>query len=342
MNRLQVSEAALARLFMPTKKVALHSAQVVKWSSSAFSATVRCAAATLCWCAEVNATPLAIFDKSAERSCTGSELCDLTVSSRKTVGGYTGITLSRSGASKGRISVNPGRSRPQVQIDSEGEGVCTATLSWDGDPNARVLSGAGLGCFNFRASRGVAIIIKDLVAAVDCRDDAGSGVPCSDMIIESRLYDPSDPTGQTYSWSRIRRQLGEGSPRDLVIPFSNFLRNSPRGSARFECAGALTIAFKISGSSSVKLGMSALLIDDQYGAAGAPTPAVLLSPSPTSSPTHTPRPEKTGAVPPTSAPVTLATAVPSQAPLPPPARPTASQSEEERESAITTYGKVIQ
>jgi hypothetical protein len=314
------------------------------------------AAFLFCFCSIASASPLAIFDKSSERSCSGTDVCDLTLFSRQTVGGYTGMTLSRSGSGKGRISIAPGRSSSVVQIESQGAGISTTTLSWDGDPNARVLSGAGLGCFDFRAFHGVAFVIKDFVASADCRDDAGAVTPCADLSIESRLYAASDPTGQVFSWSRIRRKIAPGSARDLVIPFSNFVRSSPRGPGLFECAGALTITFKAVGTKTLKLGMSSVLIDDELGASVRPTPIVtraanvVFSPTPTElAPTPDPTSSPTAAVAPTGVvelPATsaqTATAVPPVlSPQPTPAVPPASQLSKEGESdVVTTYGNVI-
>lgn len=321
------------------------------------SALIVLAASLLLWCSVASASPLAVFDKSAERSCSGTDVCDLTLFSRQTVGGYTGITLSRSGTGKGRISVAPSRVPAVVQIESQGEGITTATLSWDGDPNARVLSGAGLGCFDFRAFRGVALIIKDFVASAECRDDGGAVVSCGDLSVESKLYAASDPTGQVFSWSRIKRKLIAGSARDLVIPFSNFVRSSPRGPGQFECAGALTVTFKAIGTKTLKLSLSSVLIDDQLGASVRPTPIVtrpakaVVSAIPTSA-TLAPTPHPTSLPPVIASPratsiAATATAEPQAvppvlSPQPTPAEPPASHhSTEGVAEVVTTYGNVI-
>ncbi len=313
-------------------------------------------------CSEVSASPLAAFDKPSERSCSGSDVCNLTVFSRQTVGGYTGIMVTRSGAGKGRIAVTPGRASSVVQIESQGEGIVSATLSWDGDPNARVLSGAGLGCFNFKASHGVAIIIKDFVAKLECRDESGAVALCADIVVESKLYAASDPTGQVFSASRIRWKVTDDTARDLVIPFSNFVRSSPSGTAQFDCAGALTITFKSSGARTFKIGMRSVLIDDEYGAAPRPSPVVNRSfssstPSPSLAPTQTYTPlaplqkgdsGELLAATPASAPTVTPAVTPTVAPtvaspsavVESPETPVVPQGEGEPES-VTTYGSVI-
>jgi hypothetical protein len=170
-------------------------------------------------------------------------------------------------------------------------------LSWDGDPNPRQLSGAGLGCFDLRAHRGVALIIRDFSVAAECEradavgDDVGG---CSALIVETRLYDALDPTGQIYSWSSIRRPLTAAKGTSLVVPFSNFLHHSPRGAARFTCAGALTLSVKVSGSKKLRIEMGSAYIDDQYGLQAAPAmvatavPSVAATAAPTALPSAMP------------------------------------------------------
>jgi hypothetical protein len=221
------------------------------------------AVATALWCDEARCAPLAVFNKAAERSCRGTEVCDLSFYSPATVGGYTGISLYRSGSGSAKITSNASKQSGSVHVESEGGGVFTAMFSWDGDPNPRVLSGAGLGCTNLRGAGGVAIILKDLTVSAECRDDAGGVVPCDDLQIESRIYDSSDPTGQTYSRSNIRRKISVFGKRDLIIPFSNFTNHSPRGRGRLECAGAVTITITLPESHAISMGLTSVMIDER-------------------------------------------------------------------------------
>ncbi len=239
---------------------------------------------------DARAIPLARYDRAVEMQCGKDELCALSIRGEGTLGSYTGVSVNRSAAASGKIATTVTKGSGRLQLDTAGTGLVSLLLSWDGDPNPRQLSSAGLGCFNLRAFQGVALVISDFSVSTDCekKDESSEAEEgCSELIIETRLYDATDPTGQIYSWSSVRRSLSASGTKSLVIPFSNFLYHAPRGTARFTCAGAITLSLKLAGSTKMRVEMGPAYIDDHYGLAVAPTvpptptPAARVAASPT-------------------------------------------------------------
>ena len=163
-------------------------------------------------------------------------------------------------------------------------------FTWDGDRHPEILSGGGLRCLNLTQSDASAIVLKDFSLHGVCE-----GEECPPFIIETRLYDASDPTGQVYSASILKRSNDRPST-DLLVPFSNFSRSGPRGSARLSCVGAISMQVKFESFSDVVLEMGAVFTNslvpmEVVGQGAFPADEVVVeSPSPaeTEEPTPTP------------------------------------------------------
>lgn len=184
---------------------------------------------------------------------------------------------------RSKLSISKG----VLVVQATGPLLSSIQLSWDSDPYADQLSSAGLKCIDMRHQDGSAIVIKDFELLGVCGEDDAPR-ECSPYVVETRIYDSVDPTGQTYSASILRRANGRES-QDLIIPFSNFNRKGLRGEGRIGCAGAVAITVRTDGYRDVKLRAGPIFTNSSE-----PFEALVLTPTPTMVPAT---PTMTGSVP---------------------------------------------
>jgi hypothetical protein len=224
----------------------------------------------------VFATPLELFDQKLEVSCGSEGDCRRALRSGHTLGSYVGISLRGEGRSSGSLTVGKGR----LTVKAEGAVLRGVYLSWDSDTYPEQLSSSGLGCFDLQQDGASAIILQDFEVEGDCgvAKDEGS---CS-VLVEARVYDASDPTGQTYSASLLKIP-DKKEKGDLLIPFSNLMRKGPRGSARLSCAGAMTFFVQPIGYSQFDFSVGLIYTNSQHGLTPVPTMALPPTPKPVAS-----------------------------------------------------------
>lgn len=223
------------------------------------------------------AIPLEKFDHKMEVACEGPGACVRSLRSKTALGSYTGIAWRGVGEGKGTLSVNQGL----MGLVASGSSVGALTLTWDGDTSAEQLSGAGLGCLDVRNGGATGLVVSGL--SIQGRCSTEEDFECPPFVIETRLYDFADPTGQTYSASMLRRPNNK-SASDVVIPFSNLTRSGPRGLGRLECVGAISVTVRMDRYSQVTLSMGPIFTNSHDPLAVPPTPtptvvAVVTSPS---------------------------------------------------------------
>jgi len=193
------------------------------------------------------AIPFEKFDQKAEVTCASTAVCSRSLRSKTTVGSHTGVVVRGGGEMTSQFSVREG----DFQFEASGASLGSLTLTWDGDTYPEQLSSAGLSCFDLRQDGGSAFIIRGVSIKGSCGGSWGDE-SCPPFVIETRIYDSVDPTGQVYSASILRRTNGrEGE--DLIIPFSNFNRRGPRGEGRFSCVGAISFQIRFEPYSKVAL-----------------------------------------------------------------------------------------
>lgn len=110
-------------------------------------------------------------------------------------------------------------------------------LSWDGESAPRVISGAGLGCIDLTAEKATAFILSDFRFLQTCPE---KGYECPFVEVQIKIFDGSDPTGQRYSSGVVRRRVADKN-RDLMIPFSQLVREGPEGPWKPSCVGAVSL-----------------------------------------------------------------------------------------------------
>lgn len=110
-------------------------------------------------------------------------------------------------------------------------------LSWDGESAVRVTSGAGLGCIDITKERANAFLIRDFFFTQSCIEN---GYECPFIEVQLKVFDGSDPTGQRYSAGVVRRRV-INQKKDLMIPFSQLVREGPEGPWKPSCVGAVTL-----------------------------------------------------------------------------------------------------
>ena len=211
------------------------------------------------------AIPLELFDQKLELSCGIEGDCRRALRSRTTLGSYLGLSLRGEGRSSGSLMVEKG----ELTVKAAGSTLRGVYLSWDSDTYPEQLSSSGLGCFDLQQDGASAIILQDFEVEGRCgvAEDEGG---CS-VIVETRIYDASDPTGQTYSATLLKIPDGKNKG-DLLVPFSNLMRKGPRGSARLSCAGALTFLIQPIGYSQFELSVGTIYTNSQHGLTPVPTP----------------------------------------------------------------------
>ncbi len=226
------------------------------------------------------AMPVDRFDAPVEVACSESAQCSGVARAESTLGRYTGIALSRRG--DGEVSATVSRKGAgHLTFEASGTSSASMTLSWDADQHTEVLSGSGLNCIDLTREGAYAFILSHVNVDSTCVDEEGAS-GCPSFGVETRVYDARDPTGQRFSGSVINRTLTEET--DIVIPFSNFVREGPRGRADLSCAGAITMNFRFDGFESVEMEIGPLYTNGPEGLTPLPT----ATPMPSATPTFTP------------------------------------------------------
>lgn len=234
----------------------------------------------------VGAIPVELFDQKSELVCGGDGECHRALRSRSSVGSYLGVSVRGEGRTSASIKVDG----DEVSVRAEGTALRGIYLSWDGDTYPEQLSSSGLGCYDLQQDGASAIILKGFDFEGECAATEGSS-SCS-VLVETRVYDSVDPTGQTYSASLLRLPEGKESG-DLLVPFSNLIRKGPRGAARLSCVGALTIFIQTIGYASFEFELNSIFTNSRLALTPAPTRVAAATPAPTSIPTNTPSPAAT-------------------------------------------------
>lgn len=227
------------------------------------------------------AVPLERFESPVDLECAHDTACTKTVRSKFTLGGTTGLVLVGGNEGEAKLVFRQDDQR-RLELTGKGEALHSLALRWDGDSNPEVLSAAGLACFDLTALGATAFVLRDFSMLAECAESGDSG-ECQQLEIESRVFDADDPTGQRYSAALLRQPVPRVAD-ELVVPFSNFTREGPRGLARLSCVGAISIAFRLQGFKNVSLSVGPIYTNDTNGLTYVPTP----TPSPSASPTVTP------------------------------------------------------
>lgn len=248
---------------------------------------------------EAVAFPLEKFDHQVEVSCAASSSCARSLRSKNTLGAYTGIWVRGDAEMTSKFSAKQG----VLEVSAVGSSLGGIMLSWDSDTYAEQLSSSGLKCVDMRHHGGWAVVLKDFSVNGNCGDGA---VSCPPFVIETRVYDASDPTGQTYSASVLRRANGRAL-EDLLVPYSNFNRRGLRGEGRLGCAGAVSLFIRADGYREMSLRVGPIFTNSSD-----PLEALVFTPTPTPPPATptsasekevTPNPTPTPTFGPTIAPV---------------------------------------
>ncbi len=222
---------------------------------------------------DVAAFPLEKFDHQVDVSCPASSSCARSFRAKTTLGAYTGIWVRGDDEMISSVSAKQG----MLQVKARGTLLGGIVLSWDSDTYADQLSSAGLKCVDMRHHDGSAIVIKDFSLQGGCDESEEDG-ECPPFVVETRVFDASDPTGQTYSASILRRANNRDA-QDLIIPYSNFTKKGLRGEGRLACAGAVSITIKTDGYKQVALSAGPIFTNSLQ-----PLEALVLTPTPTPPP----------------------------------------------------------
>lgn len=233
----------------------------------------------------VAAMPLERFETPLRITCEeGQRFCSSVVRVPDALGRHTGIAITKS--SMGEVSVEVSRStKGRLAVAAEGVLDLTLTLSWDGDSNPEQLSGAGLNCFDLTQQGASALIVSGAEMRSEC-GEVVTTAECPSLSAEARVYNPADPTGQKFLVSLGRRNISEQA--DIIIPFSNFVGQGPRGKASFGCVGAVTIAFTFRGFKELDFSVGPVYSNGLEGLTPLPTPTQIPTETPTTTPTVTP------------------------------------------------------
>lgn len=219
------------------------------------------------WSRSAWAMPVELFNYPVDIHCESTSQCVGVARSELTLGRYTGISVLKRGAGSASVSVD--KNDGELRFELREASPVVLTFSWDGDQHPEQLSGAGLNCLDLTQGGAYAFIVSALSIESECRGDS-EGQRCPNFQIESRIYDARDPTGQRYSVSTMTRSLPEKT--DLVIPFSNFIREGPRGKGNIACVGAVSISFRFEEFESVEFEMGSIYTNGAEGMTPLPTP----------------------------------------------------------------------
>lgn len=228
----------------------------------------------------VQAHPIERFEASLNVECSEGSTCSGIARSEGSLGRYLGVLVSRRGGGQASVEVDKNEG---IRVEAKDLSSAVVTLSWDADPSPDRLSGAGLNCFDLTRNGAYAFIISNLRVESECRKVGHEG-GCPVITIESRVYDARDPTGQRFSASVMERTFVDGG--NLVIPFSNFLREGPRGKADLSCAGAVTMTLNFDDFESVELEFGPIFTNGSEGLTPAPTATILPTQTPGAVPEH--------------------------------------------------------
>jgi hypothetical protein len=220
---------------------------------------------------EAASFPLEKFDHSVEVSCAAASSCARSLRSKNTLGAYTGIWVRGDAEMNSTFSAKQGI----LEVKATGASLGGILLSWDSDTYPDQLSSAGLKCVDMRHQGGWAVVLKDFSVNGTCGASQGE---CPPFVIETRVYDASDPTGQTYSASVLRRANGR-EVQELMIPYSNFNKKGLRGEGRLGCAGAVSIYVRADGYQDVTLRVGPIFTNSDE-----PLEALVFTPTPTPPP----------------------------------------------------------
>lgn len=207
------------------------------------------------------------FEHPLEVTCSSNSTCSRSIRSKTTLGAYTGIVIRGGNEMNSRLLIEKG----VMTVHGYGDELRSVTISWDSDTYADQLSSAGLQCVDLKGRDASAIVLKDFKVSGICGESKGE---CSRFIVETRIYDASDPTGQTYSAS-VLRVMNDREQGDLLIPFSNFTRKGLRGEARIGCVGAVSIQIKLEGYSDATLKFGRI-----YTNSSEPFESLIFTPTP--------------------------------------------------------------
>jgi hypothetical protein len=223
-------------------------------------------------------TPLRIKCEEGERFCSG------VVRVPDALGRHTGVGVMKS--LSGDVSVEVSRSpKGRVAVEAEDASDLSLTFSWDGDSNPEQLSGAGLNCADLMQQGASAFIVSGVQVHSEC-GEVITATECPTVSVEARVYNPEDPTGQKFLVSLSRRTISE--PSDVVIPFSNFIGQGPRGKASFTCVGAVTITFTFRGFKELEFSAGPIYSNGLEGLTPLPSPTMAPSETATETPTIAP------------------------------------------------------
>jgi hypothetical protein len=225
------------------------------------------------------AVPLERFETPFQLSCDSDQTCVKTVRSKLILGGSVGFALHR--VDRGELKLGVTKEQAGI-LTLEGSSVQSLRLTWDGDSNPEQLSGAGLGCFDLTAQGAQAVVIRDLAIEAQCGTGEAPS-PCEDVEVEARLYDADDATGQRFS-ALIQRQSSRRAASELVLPFSGFVREGPRGLARLSCVGAISLSFRLGQPTTVKLSLGPIFTNGAEGLSSIPSPTPTMTPTATETP----------------------------------------------------------
>ena len=202
-----------------------------------------------------NALPIDNFNIPSETKCKGERTCKRNLSNASSLGGFLGLEIQNPAEGKGIaiLEIKTGPSKGRVVWGAAGCPAGRLTLFWDGDPNPSQVSGAGLGCLNLLADGATAFILEDLAYSATCSKSPSAEIAdtgkdsvsalCPPLVIETKIFDAMDPTGQRYSTSIIRRHY-RMSGKDLRIPFSSFTQEGPNGGGHPTCVGAISVTIR--------------------------------------------------------------------------------------------------
>jgi hypothetical protein len=214
----------------------------------------------------------------SQRSCSGS------IRGSETLGRITGFSILKS--SVGRVELDvAGSSKGSLRLKAIDVPDFSLTLSWDSDLNPDLLSSSGLNCFDLTRQGAYAFIISDASLVSKC-DELKIGAGCPTFSMETRVYHASDPTGQKFSASVVTRSLLDKT--EVAVPFSNFIRQGPRGKGSFSCVGAITMTLKFRGFSELELTTGPIYSNGEEGLTPLPTPTERPTETPTATPTSSP------------------------------------------------------
>ena len=214
------------------------------------------------------AFPLEKFDHQVEVSCAATSSCSRSLRSKNTLGAYTGIWVRGDADMSSQFSAKQG----VLNVNATGSSQAGILLSWDSDTYPEQLSSSGLKCVDMRHHGGWSLVLKDFSLNGICGDGERE---CPPFVIETRVYDAADPTGQTYSASILRRANGR-AVEDLLVPYSNFNRKGLRGEGRLGCVGAVSLFIRADGYREMSLRVGPIFTNSSD-----PLEALVFTPTPT-------------------------------------------------------------